>query len=91
MTLLFTKYEQTLSYGGSRDDDLFRESAGCCDGAAAETSQVIGVGAGDFFDEAKVAQTFEVTDDASCGQVRKKWFQVGATSAEGESLESSHI
>ena len=79
MTSLFTNSEQTLSYGESRDDDVFRKFAGSRDGIAADASEVIAVGADDLLDEAEVAQAFEITGDAGGGQVRQVRFGCRST------------
>ena len=66
MTSLFTNSEQILSCGEGRDDELFGESASNSDCAAPEARQVIAVSTGDLFDEAEVAQAFEVTGNGYC-------------------------
>ena len=77
MTSLFTNSEQILSYGKSGDDELLGDSAGGGDGATAEAGEVIAIGAGDFLDEAEVAQASEITGDAGDGHLREKRFQIG--------------
>ena len=81
MTLLFTNSDQILSYGKSRDDDLFGNTAGGGDGITAEASQVIAVRVGGSVDEFQVAQTFQVTGDAGDRPVYENGFQVGTTHA----------
>ena len=69
MTQLFANSEQVLSCDESRNDDLFRDSAGCGGGVTAATGQVIAVGIGGFFDELEIAQAFQITSQAGDRQI----------------------
>ena len=81
MTQLFTNSDQILSCGESRNDNLFRDTAGCGDGVTADTSQVIAVGIRSFFDELEIAQAFQIPSDAGDRQIGQEGFQIGTTDA----------
>lgn len=62
MTSLCTDSDQTLSDGGSRDDDLLGESAGGGDGVAAGSGEAIAIGSAKLPDEADRAQIDQAVD-----------------------------
>ncbi|MBU0501525.1 MAG: hypothetical protein KJ558_08105 [Gammaproteobacteria bacterium] len=81
MTSLFTKFDQTLSNGECRDDDLLSDAAGGGNGTATGASEVITIGADDLFDQAEITQAFQISGDAGHGQVRQKRFQISSSYA----------
>src|SRR5579885_2976780 len=67
--------------GEHRDDPQLRERAGGCDGGAAETREVVAIGAGDTFDDSESTKAAKLPRQGCRGEIRQQADQVSAAHA----------